>query len=347
MEPRDPIPRSLRVASELAWRSLVVVAVIVLLAFVFARLRIVFLPIVIAILLATILAPLAARLVARSVPRAVAALASLLALLVVVGGMVAVIVPQVATELGDVDVSLDDGVDRLTELVVAAPFGVDQADVERYRQRAVEQLGSQGRLVLGGLLGGAFLLAEIVIGMLLALVLLFFFLKDGREMWEWVVRLFPQRSRADVSAIGSISWETLGGYFRGIVVIAFADAVALAVVLLVLDVPLVLPLAALTFLGAFFPIVGAFVAGFVATMVALALNGVTTALIVLGAVILIQQVEGDVLQPVVMGRAVALHPVAVLLAVAAGAVVWGVAGAFLAVPLVAIVAKSAAHLRPG
>jgi putative heme transporter len=185
---------------------------------------------------------------------------------------------------------------------------------------------------------------EVLAGIALAIVTLFFLLRDGPTIWAWCRRLFPPQARTDVERIGERAWTTIGGYLQGVSIVAAVDAVLIGLALWLLGVPLVLPLALLTFVGGFFPIVGAFTAGFAAAMVALVTNGLTTALLVIAATIVVQQLEGNVLQPLVVGGAVELHPLAVILAVAAGGILWGIAGAFLAVPLAAVVNQGATHL---
>lgn len=343
--PRDPIPRPLRVASELAWRTLLVAAAVVLLALLVARLRIVFLPIIVALLLATLLTPPVGWLQARRVPRGVA---TALVLLLAVGALVALVgnlSPHVAGELDEVDVNLESGLDKASSWLVNGPFGLEREDVREWRQQLRQELNQRGGSIAAGALGGAYLILEAAAGMLLSIVLLFFFVKDGRRMWAWVVTLFPSRARDDVKVIGELGWNALGGYLRGVTLVAAVDAIGIGVALVLLDVPLALPLALLTFLGGFFPIIGAVLAGFVAAMVALATNGVTTALLVVVATIVVQQLEGNLLQPLIVGRAVRIHPAAIILAVAVGGVLWGVAGAFIAVPLAAVVSQSLGYLR--
>lgn len=343
--PRDEVPRSLRVAAEFAWRALVVAVALAVLALLAARLRTIVLPLLVGLFLATLLHGPARWLWERGIPRALAALAVVVGALALLAGAVAVVVPPVAEEFGELDVSIEGGVERVTNWLVDGPLGLSQSRVSDWRERAFEEGRSQAANVLGGLLGGAFLVVEVVAATLLTIVILFFYVKDGDRLWPWVVRLFPERVRERVDHIGEIAWTTLAGYLRGIAIVAFADAALIGIALVIIGVPLVLPLVLLTFLGAFIPIVGAVVAGFAAIMVALVSNGFLAALLVLVAVVGIQQLEGNVLQPFVVGRAVELHPLAILLAVATGAIVWGVVGAFLAVPLAAVLAKGAAYLR--
>ena len=177
------------------------------------------------------------------------------------------------------------------------------------------------------------------------MVLVFFFIRDGAQIWGWVVDLFPSRVRPDAHAVGRRSWSALSGYVRGMALVALVDAVLIGLALAIIGVPLVVPLMALTFFGAFVPLVGAFVAGLVAALVALVSRGLVAALLVTGAIVVIQQLEGDLIYPQVVGRSVNLHPVAVLLAVAAGAVLGGIAGAVLAVPAAAVLWATVVQLR--
>jgi predicted PurR-regulated permease PerM len=253
----------------------------------------------------------------------------------------------VADEVHRLDLDVRGGVERIGDWLVDGPLGLSERQVDRSIERGFDQLRANGGVFASGLLSGTVLLVELVAGVLLTLFLLFFFLKDGDRIWDWVVRLFPRRARGDVEAIGAQSWQMLGGYLRGVALVALVDAVLIGSGLAIVGVALVLPLAVLTFLAGFFPIVGANVAGFAAAMVALVSNGLTAALVVVGIVVLVQQLEGHLLQPLIVGRSVRLHPVAILLAIAGGAVLWGIAGAFLAVPLTAVCATAASHLRRG
>jgi predicted PurR-regulated permease PerM len=179
-------------------------------------------------------------------------------------------------------------------------------------------------------------LFEVLTGALLVLFATFFFLRDGRKIWRFIVRLLPVNARWSLSDAGDASWATLGAYVRATVLVAFIDALGIGLALLILRVPFPFPLAALVFLGAFIPIVGASVSGAVAVLVALVDKGWVVAVILLGAVILVQQLEGHVLQPIIMGRAVAIHPLAVIIGIASGVVLAGIIGALIAVPLIAV-----------
>ncbi len=348
MEPERPVqqsvPRPLRLAASLSWRFLLVAAAIFLLALTISRLRLIFLPFVAALLLATVLAPPAAGLRRYGFPRGLAALLVLVAALALLGALVSLVAVPVAADVDELDAGVRAGIEKTADWLTEGPLGLSEREVNRAVDRGLDELRSRTGTIAGGVVSGTTLVLEVLAGALLTLVLLFFFLKDGSRLWAWTLRLFPPEYRTDADEIGRRAWRTLGAYLRGVAAVGLVDAVFIGLALYLIGVPLVLPLAVLTFLGGFFPIVGATLAGFAAVMVALVSNGVTAALLVLAAVILVQQLEGNLLQPVIVGRSVKLHPVAVLLSLTAGAVVWGLPGAFLGVPLAAIVAETASYL---
>ncbi len=340
----DRTPPALRDAAAIAWRVLIVAAAVAGAAYLLATLRLVFLPVVVALLLATLLTQPTAWLRRRGWPNTIATLAVLASAVLLLAGVVTVLAPSVARELDDLNLNLREGLDRVEEWG-AEWLGLSERQVQSAVEQAEEAVSGSDGLIAQGAIAGAILALEIVAGILLAVVLAFFFVRDGANLWRWVVGLFPPQARRDVDEIGRRGWETLRGYIRGTTIVALVDAVAIAIVLLVLGVPLVLPLALLVFFGAFVPLVGGFVAGSAAVLVALATEGVTAALIVAAAAIVIQQLEGDLIQPVVVGKAVKLHPVAILLAVTAGAIVWGIPGAFLGVPVAAVANQAGSYLR--
>jgi predicted PurR-regulated permease PerM len=343
----DPVPHQLRLAAAISWRVLVVAAGLALVAIVLSKIRIVILPVAFALFVASALSWPVERMRGARIPAGIAAALALVGSLAIIAGVGALIAPSVAGEFGDVGPTVREGSDEVTNWLLEGPLDLSRKDIAQYRERGEDELRSRSGDIAGGLIGGAYLAVEIVAGLLLTLVLAFFFLKDGNRMWPWIVRLFPPRARGRVDDVGRIAWATLGGYLRGAVLVATVDAIFIGLALWLIGVPLVLPLTLLTFIGGFFPIVGAVSAGAAATLVALVSGGVTDALLVLGATLLVQQLESHLLQPIVMSRAVKMHAVGVLLAVAAGAVIWGVVGAFLAVPVAAVIARSASHLRSG
>src|SRR6185436_5012969 len=196
-----------------------------------------------------------------------------------------------------------------------------------------------------GLGSGAVLLGEVLTGLIVATLLCFFLLKDGAQMWAWVLRLVGRRSRADADEVGNRVYTALAGYVRGIAMVGFVDAVLIAIALVIIGVPLVVPLAVITFFAAFVPLIGAFIAGLLAVLIALVSGGVLDAALVLGAIILVQQIEGHVLYPVLMGRTVKLHPAVIVVALAAGGVLGGIVGVFLAVPTAGIVSVVLEYAR--
>ena len=337
--------RRLRRVGEACLWLLVIGAAVVAAAYVAARLRLVVLPIALALVLATFLAPPVGWLKRRGWPDALAAITVLVAALVVLGGTLAVLVPPVVDEFADLDVGITGGVDRIQDWLAESPLPVssDQvaAAIDRVQQRASEGFDA----IAGQVVSGAFLVVEVVTGLLLAIVVLFFLLKDGDLIWDWTVGLAPPRRRGDVREIGRRMWEALGGFVRGQTLVALFDAVLIGLALAIIGVPLVLPLAVLTFFGAYVPVVGATVTGLLAVLVALVSQGSLEAVLVLAAILLVQQIEGNVLQPVVVGRAIHAHPVAILLGITAGGVLAGIVGVMVAAPLVAVSAAILAYLR--
>ncbi len=331
--------------AEMSLRLLLIAAALALLTLVLVELRLVVLPVIVALLVATVLTPPAHWLRRRGLPATIAALAAMAGAAAIGAGVLALVVPSVARELDDLGQSARSGLEQAVSWLAGAPFGVSEQQVERAIDTALDRAGAESGALAGGVLSGAVVIAEVVAGLLLAVVLLFFFLKDGERIWRFLVGLAPAQRRRDVVELGERCWEILGGYVRGVSIIAVADAVLIAIALALIGVPLVVPLAVLTFMGAFVPLVGAVLAGLVAALVALVSEGPLAAGLVVVAIVAIQQLEGDLLYPLVVGRTLALHPVAILLAITAGAVVGGVVGVFLAVPLAAIAWALASHLR--
>lgn len=334
------VPPGLVALSEISWRLLVCAAAIGLLAYGLWQVRIIVLPIFIALLVATLLVPPARWLERRGVPSLIATTAVFTAALALVGAIGWSIVPPVVDEIDELDRQLRAGANQVGEYIVSGPFGVSEREIERAIEQAADQIAESRGAIASGLLSGVLLIGQFIAGLLLSAVLVFFFVKDGPQLWRWVARLFPERRRAMVDRLGASSWQILGAYVRGVALVATVDAVLIGVALALIGVPLVLPLAVLTFFAAFFPLIGAFLAGLAAALVALVAQGVVAALIVVAAITAIQQLEGDLLYPVVVGRVVQLHPVAILLAIAAGAVVAGIFGALIAAPLAAVLSAA-------
>ncbi len=326
-----------------AWALLGIAGVGTLLYIVLSTLSIVAVPLILALFPAALLSPASDWLTRRRVPPALASLLTILGFLLVVVGGTSLLAPQIAAEAPGIVEQVESGIDQLQELLDdGLPFieeGTDVAELLALAQeQAVSFLEREGVAI-------ATTLAEGIAGLLFGLVGLFFYLKDGRRIAAWAVRLFPREVRATAGEIGTATWTTLGGYFRGQLLVALVDAVFIGLGLYLLGVPLVLPLAVLVFFGGLFPIVGAFVSGAVAVLVALATEGLAVALGALAVVVAVQQLESNVLAPVVLGKATQLHPLAVIVSLTAGGVLLGILGAFLAVPVAASLARGARILR--
>ncbi|MEO6713711.1 MAG: AI-2E family transporter [Mycobacteriales bacterium] len=331
------VPRSLATSAAYSWRFLVVVAAAYIVLRGLVLLRIVVLPVIIAVLFASVLVRPLRALRRRGLGRGLtAAMVVLLALLIMVT-VIAVVSRSVVNGFDELTGNLDQGLREVQDWFVTGPLGLERAQVEDFANQVRTGAADNRAVILSGLAKGAHVAAEVVAGLFLSLFVLFFMLKDGDRIWAAIVRLFPPDRQEAVDVAGQRSFVTIGSYLRGVSITALVDAVLIAIVLLVLDIPLVLALAALTFFGAFIPLIGATLAGAVAALVALVDEGPVAALIVVGAIIAIQQIEGHVLAPIVLGRAVELHPLAVALSLAAGAVIAGITGALLAVPATAVV----------
>ncbi|MEV4844348.1 AI-2E family transporter [Micromonospora matsumotoense] len=265
------------------------------------------------------------------VPAAPAALLTVLLLLGVLVGVGVLVWNLTAAQFGELSQQLDEGLQRSRDFVTET-LPVSDAQLDKLVQQVRDGLGGSAPDPVGG----ARTAAEAAGSTLLALVLLFFLLKDGRSMWHWVLRRMTGPNRTVTAEAGRAGWRTLGSYSRGTMLIAAIDALGIGLALVLLGVPLALPLALITFLGGFVPIIGATVAGAIAVLVALAANGPTTALLVLAAVIAVQQIEGNLLEPLVMKRQVQLHPAVILVVVTAGTLIAGIAGAFVSVPIAAV-----------
>ena len=334
------VPRALITASELSWRLLACTAGVAVVAYLIWQVRFVVLPVLVAALIATILVPPARVLRRRGLGAGPAtALVCVFALLVLVL-VFAVILPPVVGELDALTDQVRAGADDLGRRVADLGLGVSQADVEGFVEGIDDRLRQNSGRLTSGALTASIVIGQVAAGILLTLVLVFFFVKDGSRLWDWVVRLFPRGGRPAAEAVGATSWRILGGYMRGVATVATFDAACIGLALIILGVPLAIPLTAVTFLAAFFPIVGAFLAGLAAALVALVGKGLVAAIIVVVVCVVVQQLEGNLIYPVLVGRTVELHPVAILLAVAIGGVVAGLIGAFAAVPLVAVVSAA-------
>jgi putative heme transporter len=337
----DAVPRGLAVASAITLRLLLVAGGVILLAMAASRLMMVVLPVIISLLLATLLVPAARWLEARRWRPAPASAAVTFAALLAFFGLWAAIIPGVLSQSDDLFTNVQDGARQAVS--VLEPVGVGREDVDKAIQDGLSSV--QGSAVANEVLSGAVLLTQWAAAVILIVVLTFFFVKDGRRLWEWVLELFHEDRQPVLREVGERSWSALSAYVQGVFLVATIDAVLIGAALLIVGVPVAMPLIVLTFIAAFFPIVGAFVAGAAAVLVALVANGAAAALVILAVIVAVQQLEGNVFYPIVVGRRLKLHPVGILLALTAGGVLAGVVGAFLAVPIAAVTAAVLQYTR--
>ncbi len=325
----------------LAKWSLCVVAIAAgawVLGWIAAKLWVILLPVALAIVVATVLWPPTRWLTRHKLPPALAASVTLLGFLAILAGIVALIVPSVADQAPELADKSTAGINQIRDWIQGPPLNIRDEQLDSAVTAIVDRLQSSGAQIAGGVFTGVSTATSVLITLVLTLVLVFFFLKDGPRFLPWMHSVLGNRSGRHLEAVLERVWATLGGFIRTQAVVSLVDATCIGAALFILDVPLALVLSVITFLGGFIPMVGAFVAGALAVLVALVGNGFTTALIVLGIVIAVQQLEGNVLQPVLQSRSMELHAVVVLLAVTAGGSLYGITGAFLAVPVVAMIA---------
>ncbi|WP_314423473.1 AI-2E family transporter [uncultured Microbacterium sp.] len=320
-----------------ATRSVQILAVLAVVAvgvLVITQLSLVFIPVTIALILASAIHPLVAWMRRRGVPSILATWIALIGILAILGGVVWVIVLTVRSQWDDLVESASDGISQVTAWLDTLPFDIAAIDLDDLWASAGEFLTSAsfGR----GALAGVSATASFFTGLALMIVVLFFFLKDGPRIWEFMLRPFTGASYARARRIGDKTVDVFGGYVRGTSIVAAADAVGIGVGLAILQIPLALPLAVIVFLTAFIPLVGATAAGILAALVALVTHGPLSALIVVGIVVLVNQLEGNFLQPVVMARSLKLHALVILLALTTGTILGGIVGAVLSVPIAAV-----------
>jgi putative heme transporter len=337
------VPYPLRFSAAWAWRLLLVVGLVYVFLKVFSLLSVVLVPVIIGLLLSAAAIPIVDRLQRWGLPRGVATLLVILTGIVILVALIALVAQQFSSGFSDLRTSFNDSLDKLTDYL--KNLGLSQHQLNDFFGRVRDAVSGSGQ----GNVGGTVLKASTTAGHLLAglFIVLFstiFLTYDGRGIWGWFVRLFPEPARDRVHGSGEKAWAVLTAYVRATVVIAFTDAVGISLIALVLGLKFIVPIGVLVFIGAFIPVVGAFVSGIAAVAVALVTVGPVTALIMFGGVLAIQQIEGHVLQPFLMGRLVRVHPLAVVLVIAIGAISAGIFGALIAVPLTAIINTVGLHL---
>ncbi len=342
------VPSWLATGAAWTWRVLLLLLGATVILTVMVRLYLVTLPVIIALILATLCVPPARWLERVGFPRVIAALVVVLGGLGLVGGVFAALAPQFVAEARELGPTIEDAVETLFGWL-ETNFGWDREEIMAQLEEGLALLVEQSGQIAQQVATGAAVAVQGIAALALAIILLFFFVKDGPQIVDWIIARSPRQHEETVRAVGRRAWTALSGFIRGTAAIALIDAIGIGIGLAIVGVPLVLPLAVLVFLGGFIPVIGASITGLLAVLVALATAepdaAFQTALIVLAIVVGVQQIESNVLQPVIMRRAVSLHPVVVLGALTAGAALIGVIGAFLAVPVAAVLSAVANELR--
>ncbi len=300
------------------------------------KLWVIALPVMLAIVVSTVLWPPTRALTKRGVPPAGAASITLLIFFALFGGVVALIVPSVVDQAPELANKATQGIQQVQDWLKGPPVNLQDDQIDTAVHAITSKLQESGTAIASGVFTGVTTAGSMVVTLFLVLILAFFFVKDGPRFIPWLHGVSGGRAGRHLEEVLGRMWDTLGGFIRTQALVGLIDAVFIGAGLLILGVPLAPVLAILTFIGGFVPIVGAFVAGALAVLVALVANGLTTALIVLAIIIAVQQIEGNVLQPVLQSKSMKLHAVVVLLAVTAGSSLFGIVGAFLAVPVAAV-----------
>lgn len=298
----------------------------------------------IAVIVTALLLPPVDWLDRRGLPRGVGVAMVLLGGTAVLGGVLAFVVSQFISGLPALGGEVTRSIDSARDWLVDGPLGVSREQIDTFGNSAIEAVRDNQERLTSGALSTATTVTEIITGAFLVLFTVIFLLHGGRNIWAYVTRIVPSDTRQRVREAGKRGFSSLTGFVRATFFVAMVDAVGIGVGLAVMGVPLALPLASLVFLGAFIPVIGAVLTGLLAVVVALLSKGFLVAVLVLALVLAVQQIEGNVLQPLVMGRAVQIHPLAVLLAITAGAVLAGIVGALLAVPLLAFLNSATQRL---
>jgi predicted PurR-regulated permease PerM len=318
-----------------AWRLLVILAALVALLWVIKRLEVIVVPLLLALMVSALLVPIVDWLDRRGAPRGGAVALVLLASFAILGGILAFVISQFVIGVPDLVNEVTRSIDSTKRWLIEGPLHLSRQQIDNAGNAAIQALQNNQAKLTSGALSTAATITEILTAALLMMFTLIFFLYGGRNIWQYVTKIFPTDSRDRVRAAGAAGYHSLIGYIRATFLVALVDAAGVGTGLAIMSVPLALPLASLVFLGAFIPLVGAVLSGFLAVVVALLAKGFVYALITLGVLVAVNQLEAHILQPLVMGRAVSIHPLAVVVAISTGGVLAGIVGALLSVPTVA------------
>ncbi len=338
------VPYGVDLAAGWAWRFIVISIAALAILWLLQFFMVVVLPIVIALLIAALVSPVVSWLVRLGLPRPLAAMLVVLGGIGVIVLMIGFVSNQVLSGVGDLSKQVTDGIDQIRQWLRTGPLNVTDSQISDALDKAQEQISTLGEDAVGKVTEVGTAVGHVVAGLFIVLFATYFFLADGAKIWAWLVRLFPRAGRLRADSSGRVAWQSLTQFVRATVLVAATDAIGIMVGAAVLGVPFVSAIGVLVFLGAFVPMIGAFVSGSVAVLVALVAQGPFTALLMFGVVLLVQQVEAHVLQPFLMGRFVSVHPLGVIVAIALGVIVAGIPGALIAVPLAASLNAVVQHL---
>ncbi|WP_244637589.1 AI-2E family transporter [Frigoribacterium sp. CFBP 13707] len=341
------VPPAMQLAGAWGWRLLVVAGCLAVAGWLIATLEEIVVPLLIAILICALLQPVVRLLTRRRLPHWLAIVIALLGLVVVVGGLLVLVVTQVRAGADDLTAKGVASYDALREFLRTSPLQLTDREFDQYVGQAGQALQDASQQILSGVAAIGSAAGHVLAGGLLTLFATIFLLIDGRGVWHWVVALFPRAARPAVDGAGLAGWQTLASFVRVQVVVAAANAVGIGLFAAFLGLPLAIPIAILVFLASFIPVIGAIVTGALAVLLALVVAGPVQALVMLGGVLLVHLLEAHVLQPLVMGGAVRVHPLAVVFAVATGSLVAGIPGALFAVPTAATVNVMVKHVASG
>ncbi len=344
-DPAQAVPWGVRVAAEAGWRLLVLAGTVWVLMRIISAVQLVVLAFVAALLITALLQPAVAWLRRHGVPRGPATALTAILGFVVMGLIGWFVTWQVMENIDNLSDQVQDGIDELRNWLLNSPFHVTDKQINEIAKNLRDAVGANTDQITSAGLEGVTVVVEALTGILLAAFSTLFLLYDGKRIWQWTLKLVPAAARPGVAGAGPRAWRTLTAYVRGTVVVALIDAIFIGLGIYFLDVPMAVPLAVFIFLFAFIPLVGAVVSGALAVVVALVTQGVFAAVMTLVVVLAVQQIEGHILQPFILGRAVRVHPLAVVLSVAAGGMIAGIGGAVVAVPLVAVTNTVVGYLR--
>ena len=342
------VPYGLQVAAAWSWRLLLISAMIYLIGRGFLRFQVLVVPVLISLLLVALVKPIHRAMARtphrRGLPNSLAALLTLIFTLLVMAAVMALIGQQIATGFPSLREDAAAGLSELQRQLANGPLHLTSEQLNRYVQQVQDSLKGNSSTVVSSALSVTSTAERVLTGFFLVMFSSYFFLSGGDVIWGWVVRRFPREVRPRIRGAGVRAWITLTAFVRATVIVALVDGLGVGIGAAILGVPLALPLGVLVFIGAFVPIVGALVSGCVAVLVALVAVGSVKALIMLLIVVVVQQVEAHALQPFLLGRAVRVHPLAVILSITAGVLLAGIVGALFAVPLVAVINTVASYL---